>query len=224
MFEDLRAAFRQAIENFNRELHRDQVPENVDRLLAGMQKELVEARAQVSDLEGQVERARAQASHEAEQAEACARREEMARRIEDDETADLAADYGARHRERHELLTQKVATLEEELAFRRRDAEDMMRRLKEARTEREGLTAQSGRTSARERLSEADDLFAELDRMADKIEGTRREVDAAHTVDELDLDMDDGSDFHVSLDDEPPRPPDVDAALAELKRRMGREE
>lgn len=222
MFDELRAAFRQAIENFNRELHRDQIPENVDRLLSGMQKELVDARAQLSELEDQIQRARAQADHEAEQAEACRRREAMARRIEDTETADLAAQYGAKHEERRALLTQKVATLEEELSFRRRDAEEMMARLKEARTQRDGLAAQAGRTSARGSMSEADDLFAELDRMAEKIEGTRHSAEAAEIMD--DLDLDDASDFHVSLDDAPPEPPDVDAALAELKRRMGREE
>lgn len=221
MFEDLRAAFRQAVENFNRELHRDRVPETVDALLKGMQRELVDTRALVSDLEAQIERARKEAQHEAEQAEACRRREEMARRIEDTETADLAAQYGERHRKRHELLEQKIAALDEELAFRRRDAEDMMARLKEARAEREGLTAQAGRASARDSLGEADDLFSELDRMAEKIEGTQREADAAESLDDLDLDRD--SDFHVELDDEIPEPPDVDAALAELKRRMGKE-
>ena len=221
MFEDLRAAFRQAVENFNRELHRDRVPETVDALLKGMQRELVDTRALVSDLESQIERARKEARHESEQAEACRRREEMARRIEDTETADLAAQYGERHRKRHELLEQKIAALEEELAFRRRDAEDMMVRLKEARTQREGLTAQAGRASARDSLGEADDLFAELDRMAEKIEGTRREADAAEALDDLDLDG--GSDYYVELDDGPAEPPDVDAALAELKRRMGKE-
>lgn len=221
MFEDLRAAFRQAVENFNRELHRDQVPETVDALLKGMQRELVDTRALVSDLESQIDRARKEAAHEAEQAEACRRREEMARRIEDTETADLAAQYGERHRKRHELLEQKVAALDEELAFRRKDAEDMMARLKEARTQREGLTAQSGRASARDSIGEADDLFSELDRMAEKIEGTQREADAAESLD--DLDFDGGSDFHVELDDRPAEPPDVDAALAELKRRMGKD-
>jgi phage shock protein A len=222
VFDDLRAAFRQAIENFNRELHRDQIPENVDKLLAGMQKELVDARAQVSNLEAQIERARAQADHEAEQAKACRRREEMARRIEDTETADLAAEYGAKHERRHALLTQKAAALEEELSFRKRDAEDMLERLKEARTQRDGLAAQAGRTSARGSLSEADDLFAELDRMAEKIEGTERQAEAAQAME--DIDLDEPSDFHVSLDDEPAAPPDVDAALAELKRRMGHED
>jgi len=220
MFDDLRAAFRQAVENFNRELKRDQLPETVDRLLSGMQRELVEAKALVLDLEGQIERGKAEVRHEAEQAAACQRREEMARRIDDTETADLAATYGERHRERHALLQQKVATLEEELSFRRRDAEEMLARLQEARTQREGMVASSGRTTARESIGEADDLFAELDRMAEKIEGTRREADAAEALD--DLDLADGSDWHVELDAPPPEPPDLDAALAELKRRMGR--
>jgi phage shock protein A len=78
------------------------------------------------------------------------------------------------------------------------------------------------RTSARGSLSEADDLFAELDRMAEKIEGTERQAEAAQAME--DIDLDEPSDFHVSLDDEPAAPPDVDAALAELKRRMGHED
>ena len=36
MFDDLRNAFREAVQNFKDELDRDSVPENVDRLLAGM--------------------------------------------------------------------------------------------------------------------------------------------------------------------------------------------
>jgi phage shock protein A len=221
MFEELRAAFRQAIENFNRELHRDQVPETMDRLLAGMQREIVDAKALISELESQVERARKEARSEAEQADVCTRREEMARRIDDTETADLAARYAERHRKRQALLEQKVAALDEELAFRRKDAEEMLARIKEARTEREGLTATTGRTQARQSLDEADDLFSQLDRMAEKIEGERHAADAAEELDDLDLDR--PSDFHVEIDRPPAQPPDVDAALAELKRRMGKE-
>ena len=221
MFDDLRAAFRQAIANFNRELHRDQLPEQVDRLLKGMQRELVDAKAVVADLEAQIERTGTEARHEREQAEACRRREDMARKIDDTETADLAARYGERHRQRQSLLESKLATLEEELSFRRKDAEEMLAKLQEARTQREGLTASAGRSQARESLSEADDLFAELDRMAEKIEGERHAADAAEEMDDLDLDR--PSEFHVEIESEPQEPPDVDAALAELKRRMGRE-
>lgn len=221
MFDDLRAAFRQAVENFNRELHRDQVPETVDRLLRGMQRELVDAKARVSDLEAQIERTRAEARHEAEQAEVCSRRAEMALRIEDQETADLATAYRERHARRHELLEQKVTTLAEEIAFRRKDVEEMMSKLQQARTQREGLTATTGRSQARDTLGQADDLFAELERMAEKIEGERTAAEAEEDLSDLDEEL--RSDFHVELDARPPEPPDVDAALAELKRRMGRD-
>jgi phage shock protein A len=221
MFEDLRAAFRQAVENFNRELHRDQAPETMDRLLRGMQRELVDAKTLISELESQVARARGEARHEAGQAEVCRRREEMARRIDNSDTADLAARYAERHAQRQELLEQKVSALGEELAFRRKDAEEMLERIKEARIEREGLTASTGRTRARDTLSEAGDLFSELDRMAEKIEGERHAADAAEELDELDLDR--RSDFRVELETPAPEPPDVDAALAELKRRMGKD-
>ena len=36
MFEDLRAAFHEAIEAFNKELSRDQVPERVDKLIESL--------------------------------------------------------------------------------------------------------------------------------------------------------------------------------------------
>lgn len=218
MFEELRAAFRQAIDNFNRELHRDRIPDTVDELLKGMQRQLVDVRTQLSELEEQIERARAEADHEAEQAEACRRREEMARRIEDTETAELAGEYGERHTKRQALLEKKISALEEELAFRRKDAEEMLAKIQEARAQRDGLTAKTGRTQARDTFTEANDLFSELDRMAEKIEDDRHAASAAEAVDEVDLER--GSDFHVELDREAPEPPDLDAALAELKRRM----
>ena len=40
MFDDLRTAFREALDNFKKELKRDQVPETVDRLLVGMRSQL----------------------------------------------------------------------------------------------------------------------------------------------------------------------------------------
>ncbi|MDZ7778593.1 MAG: hypothetical protein U5R14_01480 [Gemmatimonadota bacterium] len=218
MFEELRAAFRQAIENFNRELHRDEVPETIDELLKSMQRELVDVRTQLSELEEQIQRARTEADHEAEQAEACRRREKMARRIEDSETADLAAEYGERHTKRHTLLEKKITALEEELSFRRKDAEEMLEKIQDARSERDGLAAATGRAQARRTFTEADDLFSELDRMSEKIEGDRRAVEAADAVEGVDSDR--SSDFHVEFDRKADAPPDLDAALAELKRRM----
>jgi len=222
MFEDLRAAFREAVENFNRELKRDQVPDTMDRLLRGMKRELVDTHVLIKELEEQISRARSGADHEAAQVAVCRRREELARSIEDLETAELARTYGEKHERRRIVLEQKRTALQQELDFRRRELEEMTARFEEARTQRAGLTASSGRREARDAITEAGDLFSQLDRMADKIEESRAEADAAEALGDLDLDG--GSDFHVELDSRPPEPPDVDAALAELKRRMGRQD
>jgi phage shock protein A len=97
----------------------------------------------------------------------------------------------------------------------------MFARFNEAKEKRDALTSTTQRTGARGSISEADDLFAELDRMAEKIGGTEAEAEAAEAFDDLDLDR--ASDFHVEYDEHAPpkKELDVDAALAELKRRMG---
>lgn len=224
MFDDLRAAFREAIDNFNKELNRDQVPETVDRLLRGMKSELGDAKALVADLESQVAKALAQAESEKAQADTCRRREQMAREIGDEETATLALKYCKKHEARRHLLEQKAVALREELTFRERDYAEMMAKFKEAQESRNSLTATTGRSEARHSISEADDLFRELDRMAEKIEGEKARGEAAQEFDAIDFDSAEGPDYHVDLDEPAPREElDVDAALAELKRRMSEE-
>lgn len=223
MFDDLRAAFREALDNFNKELKRDQVPETVHRLLVGMRDEIVDEKAAIAGLEAQLEKALTQSGQEAENARTCRRREELAREIDDEETAALAAQHAVRHEGHRTLLDKKAQAIREELAFRRRTLEEMMAKFAEARSRRDALSATAGRSDARESFSEADDLFGELDRMAAKIEGEDSRAQAAEILDSLDLDGD--SDYHVEVDAEPPvrEELDVDAALAELKRRMGEE-
>ena len=130
----------------------------------------------------------------------------------------------------------KAEAIREELAFRRRSVEEMSAQLSEATRKRGSLGATAGRTGARSALSDADDLFGELDRMAAKMEGTDVEAQAAEELDSLDFGEADGPDYEVGLDEpgvlsDPPAQDargsrderDVDAALAELKRRMGRD-
>ena len=223
MFDELRAAFREALDNFNQELRRDHVPETVDRLLVGMRDEIVDEKAEIAGLEAQLEEARSRAQKEADNAQTCLRREAMAREIGDEQTASLAAEHAAKHEGHRVLLEKKAAAIGEELDFRKRSLTEMMAKFDEARAQRASLTATAGRSEARESLSEADELFSELDRMAAKIEGEDATARAAEILDSIDLDG--GSDYHVELDDSPPREEelDVDAALAELKRRMGEE-
>jgi hypothetical protein len=220
MFEDLRAAFREALDNFNKELNRDQVPETVDRLLAGMRNELADERGQVRGLESELDKALAGALREKEAGVTCRRRERMAREIPDEETATLAAQHAAKHEGHQAVLEKKAQAIREELEFRRKSVEEMSAQLAEATRKRGALGAAAGRTGAREALTEADDLFSELDRMAAKMGAGADPIDAY----EVEAELEDAIDFEVTLDAPPPREElDVDAALAELKRRMGRE-
>jgi phage shock protein A len=226
MFDDLRRAFGEALDNFNKELKRDHVPENVDRLLVGMKGELADETAEVRGLEVELEKATAASAREKAAGETCRRREKMARDIADEDTATLAAQHAAKHEGHHAVLERKTQAIREELEYRRKTLAEMSAQLDEAMRKRGALGASAGRTEARQAFAEADDLFSELDRMAEKMTGERTRAEAAEEVDALDLeDATDASDYEVTLDEPPPprEELDVDAALAELKRRMGRQ-
>jgi len=217
MFENLRNAFREAIDNFQRELNRDDVPEAVDRLLVSMRNEATEAKTRLHDLEAAIARARAEAKQESDEAATCRRRESMARDIGDEDTAAVAAEYAVRHEERATVLRRKATALEEELELRRAEIEEMIEKIREAQKNRDTLAAKLGRSSARESIRESTDLFDELDRMAERIQSDEQRRRAES---ELDFDLSGGSEYTIDLD-APPRPePDLDARLAELKRRM----
>ena len=219
MFDDLRAAFREALDNFNKELSRDQVSETADRLLIGMKNEIADEKAQVAGLADQLDKTRVQIERLESDAATARRRGEMAREIEDEETVALAAEFATKAESHRQVLERKAAALQEELTFRQRTVDEMYARFHEAKEKREALTATTGRAGARDSMTAAEDLFDELDRMAEKIEGTRARADAAAAFDELDLG--EPSEYRVDLDEAPKEPLDVDAALAELKRRMG---
>ena len=218
MFEDLRAAFREALDNFNKELNRDQVSETADKLLIGMKNEIADEKAQVAGLADQLEKTRTQIERLEKDAATARRRGDLAKEIEDNETVALAAEYAAKAEGHRLVLEKKAAALAEELDFRQRTVDEMYERFHEAKEKRATLAATSGRAGARDSISAAEDLFDELDRMAEKIEGTRARAEAAEAFSELDLD--ESSEFSIDLDEPPREELDVDAALAELKRRM----
>ncbi len=214
MFEDLRRAFREAVSNFKEELGRDEIPEAVDKLLLGMRNELADAKVGIKELEDQIARAVQEAERERDEAATCRRRERMARDIGDGETADVAAEYADKHEERQRLLEQKANAVRNELAFSRNEVDEMLEKVKEAQSKRDSITATAGRSEARESIGATDDLFSQLDRMAEKIGDEAARGEAAASMDPLDL--------HVDMDAPPRRSAEVDydARLAELKRRM----
>lgn len=214
MLDNLRKAFQEAVDNFKTELTRDNIPEAVGRLLKGMEQEVTSAKVNLEGLKRDLELSRRKADREAKEAETCRRREEMARGIGDNETADIAAQYAEKHLERCRVLSEKADAIQAEIVLRERDIEDMLKQLKTAISNRGALAAQAGRTVARDTVEGANDLFGELDRMAEKMAGDDATREAEASL------FDDGEAFDDALEEER-REDVIDARLEELKRRMG---
>lgn len=215
MFENLRKAFREAVDNFNRELSREGVSDTVDGLLKGMEKEAVSTKAGLEALREQLATARSRAAAEKKEADVCRRREELARRIGDAETGDVAAKFAEKHENRRRVLSDKADAIEAEIRLQESEFNEMLQQIRKARASRESLRATVGRTRARSSIQGSDDLFGELDRMADRIEGNEDDAEAAAEL------FDDGGDFDHELR-RARRDEVADARLEELKRRMGR--
>ena len=212
MFDKLRDAFREAVNNFHDELSRDNVPETVDRLLKGMRDEAADTQAHIKRLEQEVEVARKIAAREANDATVARRREEMARKIGDEETARVAGEWAAKHENKRDVIEQKAEALTQELELRKREVAEMLTKIKEAQKDRDTIAATASRAGARDTIRGAGDLFDELDRMADKIDGEDASGRASEDVWES-MEQDAGNDVEV----------DFDARLEQLKRRMGEE-
>ena len=157
MFAKLRAAFQEAVENFRTEVNRDQIPETVDGLLAGMYREATDAKAYVGKLEKDLAAARARARRESEEAEVCRRRQRQAERIGDEETVRVADEFARKHEERAQVFEGKADAILRELTVCRSDVDEMLEQIKVARRKSDALGATAGRTEARETLGRADD-------------------------------------------------------------------
>jgi phage shock protein A len=217
MFDNLRQAFREAVDNFKDELGRDEIPEAVSRLLREMKREAADTKAEIRRLEEAIRGAIEKSEKEEASAKTCRRREQMALDISDEETARVAREYAEKHEHRKTVLEHKAVALKEELDMRQGEFAEMIEAIKEAEKNREGLAATAGRASARNSIEEADDLFSQLDRFADEIEGEDVRREANVEVDDL---LDDGEDRFESRPD-PLEEIDFDARLEALKRAMG---
>ena len=219
MFDNLRQAFREAVDNFKDELGRDEIPEAVDRLLREMKREAADTKAEIRRLEEAIQGAIEKAEKEEGEGKTCRRREKMALEISDEETAGLAREYAEKHEHRRSVLEHKALALKEELDMRQEEFGEMIEAIKGAEKNRDGLTATAGRASTRNSIEEADDLFSQLDRFADEIEAddARRKVSV-----ELDDLIEDRPDRFESRPD--PAEIDVDARLEALKRAMRKQD
>ena len=216
MFDNLRQAFREAVDNFKDELGRDEIPETVNRLLREMKREAADTKAEIRRLEEAIRGAIERAEKEKSEGETCRRREKLALDIQDEDTARVAREYAEKHEHRRSVLEHKALALKDELDMREEEFREMVVAIKEADKNRDTLAATAGRASARNSIDEADDLFSQLDRIADESGADDAKREANSEIDDL---LDDGPDRFESR---PAREDiDVDARLEALKRAMG---
>jgi phage shock protein A len=215
MFDNLRQAFREAVDNFKEELGRDDVPEAVSRLLREMKREAADTKAEIRRLEEAIRAAIERAEKEKSEGKTCRRREKMALDISDEDTARVAREYAEKHEHRRSVLEHKALALKAELDMREEEFGEMIKAIQEADKNRDALTATAGRASARNSIDDADDLFSQLDRIAEEIGDDDAKREASAEIDDL---FDDAGDRFESA----PEPEiDVEARLDALKRAMG---
>jgi hypothetical protein len=123
MLDDWKQAWREAVENFRREVAGDESPGSGKA--RAMQREFNSAQEALDRLDGEIRRTRRESEEERENEQVCRRREEMARRINDTETVRIAVEFAVRHAERAGILERKVSVLVEEHALLARDLDGM---------------------------------------------------------------------------------------------------
>jgi|TARA_B100001540_G_scaffold300789_1_gene306587 hypothetical protein len=213
MFDELRQAFREALDNFNEEVRRDQDSETTDTLLIEMKKEIINEKGQIAELEDQLLKTMSEVAALDENIVTARRRQELARTISDEDTAGLAGDWVSKAKHQRTILLKKAGALQEEVEFRSQAINEMYDRFKETQLKRETLSATSATTAAYESITDVEELFDDMNRMAQNITDDRtndptEEVSGEET-------------FQLGLDELSSKLPlDVDSALDELKRRM----
>ena len=215
MFDNLRQAFREAVDNFKDELGRDDVPEAVSRLLREMKREAADTKAEIRRLGEAIRATIESAEKEKSEGKTCRRRGKMALDISDEDTARVAREYAEKHEHRRSVLEHKALALKEELDMREEEFREMIEAIKDADKNRDSLAATAGRASARSSIDEADDLFSQLDGIADEIGADDAQREASSEIDDL---LEGGRDRFESRPE--PEEIDMDARLDALKRAM----
>jgi hypothetical protein len=125
MFEN----FRQALDAL---LSRGTPPEDRRALLSHMRDTLVRAKAGVEDLRDGVRQARQRLEAEKRELDTVRRRKRLAADVGDAQTVSVAERFEAHHAERVQVLEQKVAVQERELALAEEEVAEMTRAFKGA--------------------------------------------------------------------------------------------
>ncbi len=173
-------------------LHGNVTPEGRRELIAVMKGTLVQARVAMDDLRDGVESTRKRVEREKAELETVRRRKGLAQGVGDTETVTIAGRFEAQHAERLAVLEQKLDVQESELALVEREVAEMKEQLKAALAG-VGSGMRSGAVDAM--TDPLDEGRAGVEQQLNDLKRAERRASAAA---------------------------DADAALAELKKRMGR--
>lgn len=126
MFAALKQAWKEAVENFRRELDPERYGQAFDHMNDAMRREFDTTRNSLRRVENDLAATHRDLDRELENEESCRRREKLARGINDLETARIAAEYAERHAERAAVLRRKADALSAERDLLRRDLNEML--------------------------------------------------------------------------------------------------
>lgn len=184
--------FDEVRQAFRELLHGNVPPEGRRELIAVMKDTLVQARLAVDDLRDGVDVTRKRLERERAELATIRRRKGLAEGVGDAETVTVATRFEAQHAERVAVLEQKMAVQESELALLERDMAEMKEQLKAALAG-VGSGMRSGTVDAA--ADPLDEGRANVEQQLNDLKRAERRANANA---------------------------DADAALAELKKRMGR--
>ena len=170
-------------------------PPDLSEIASRMREAVIEQKAGLRAMREALEDAERQLGIERTELATAERRRGQAQAIGDAETVAIADRFMAKHRERAEILEQKVAAQRAEVALAQRDLEEMTRQLQEA-ARRAPAAGQRSAEAAWNRLGEAG-----MDRPGTDLEDEMLKSRLSHAE----------------------REAVADQKLEELKRRMGRE-
>ncbi len=128
---------------------------------AALHSALVDMKVGLKDLEQALGATERELTGERSELETAERRGQLARDIDDGETASIADQFVTRHRERVALLERKLAVQQEELAISRREYEELAARYRGAR---QGIPEPGVRAAMPDPLAEDELLQAQADR------------------------------------------------------------
>ena len=167
-------------------MNRATPPEERRTIVARMRDTLIQAKASLNDLRDGLAKTRRQLEIEERELATVRRRKDLANGINDRETVEIATRFEETHAKRVEIVRQKLAAQEAELAMAEREVETMSAELKAAVA---GTGAGAPSTPSIDPGVDPDsadaDLHEEIDALRRSRDRSAREADAERRLEEL---------------------------------------